>query len=171
MDLYECTLTSRYLEVAAKLQHTLDADFWNGRDAYYVSAKGETEASFSLNDEDSALPSASSVTLANLIRLSALVGGYDGKIHALVKSRSHQLLSAPQAVPLALSSFFMKLAGPVKIGSASVDESVRGVYAFPFKVLASSEQPTVCYHKGCVEIANLPELAAALAEMVSLCTK
>lgn len=160
-----------YLEVATKLQHTLDACFWNGKDAYHISVNGETESSFPLNDEDSALPSVSSVALANLIRLSALIGGYDDKIDALIESKNYQLLNAPQSIPLMLSSFFMKLTGPLKIGSPKVDESLRGVYVFPFKVMAFSEQPTVCYRKGCVEMANLSDFAAELAEIVSLCTK
>lgn len=75
LDLHQATLDPRWLRLAEKLQATLDAHFWDEAEGGYFSAPEGTELVLRLKDDyDGAEPTASSVALSNLVRLSVLAG-------------------------------------------------------------------------------------------------
>jgi hypothetical protein len=75
LDLHQATLDPQWLRFAEKLQATLDARFWDEAEGGYFSAPAGTELVLRLKDDyDGAEPTASSVALSNLVRLSVLAG-------------------------------------------------------------------------------------------------
>ncbi|RZF47334.1 hypothetical protein LSTR_LSTR014375 [Laodelphax striatellus] len=111
IDLYEASFEPTWLEWAYELQQTQDSLFWDAGSAGYYSAPStlHSQLLFRLkDDQDGAEPCGNSVSVDNLLRLSAILDLPDywrkaGQVLSLYRSR---LTTAPAALPhmcLALS--------------------------------------------------------------------
>jgi uncharacterized protein YyaL (SSP411 family) len=128
LDLHQSTLDSHWLHLAQKLQATLDVRFWDAAEGGYFSAPVDTELVLRLKDDyDGAEPTASSVALSNLVRLSILTGetdaavarpsvpAYRARAMHLAEAFRSQWSGAPHALPVMLCSIADLLAEPAQV--------------------------------------------------------
>ncbi|MCX6937688.1 MAG: hypothetical protein NTU80_07275 [Verrucomicrobia bacterium] len=127
LDVHQATLDSHWLALAQKLQATLDARFWDEAEGGYFSAPEGTELILRLKDDyDGAEPTASSVALGNLVRLSVLTGEpaaaassalapYRHRAERLAQGFRSQWSTAPHALPVMLCALADWLAEPAHV--------------------------------------------------------
>ena len=128
LDLHQATLDPHWLRLAGKLQTALDTYFWDEADGGYFSAPAGNELILRLKDDyDGAEPTASSVALSNLVRLSILHGepGALDAAPALAPHRARavrlaeafrsQWSGAPHALPVLLCGLADLLAEPAHV--------------------------------------------------------
>ncbi len=128
LDLHQATLDPHWLHFAEKLQAALDARFWDEAAGGYFSAAADTELVLRLKDDyDGAEPTASSVALSNLVRLSILLGepAANETSPALAPHRARavraaeafrsQWSGAPHALPVLLCGLADLLAEPAHV--------------------------------------------------------
>lgn len=129
LDLHQATLDPQWLRFAERLQATLDAHFWDDAEGGYFSAPAGTELVLRLKDDyDGAEPTASSVSLANLARLSVLAGEpasaepasaalapYRARAHRTAAGLRAQWSNAPHALPVLLCGLADLLAEPAHV--------------------------------------------------------
>ncbi len=128
LDLHQATLDPRWLRWAEKLQATLDADFWDEAGGGYFSARAGTELVLRLKDDyDGAEPAATSVALANLVRLSVLAGEpagagggaalapYRARAVRAAEGMRARWSAAPHALPVLLCGVADLLAEPAHV--------------------------------------------------------
>ena len=129
LDLHQATLDPQWLRFAEKLQATLDALFWDEAEGGYFAAPADTELVLRLKDDyDGAEPAASSVAVANLVRLSILAGEpsasavsdvaltpYRTRALRTVESLRAQWSGAPHALPVLLCGLADLLAEPAHV--------------------------------------------------------
>ncbi len=129
LDLHQATLDPRWLRFAEKLQATLDAFFWDEAEGGYFSAPADTELVLRLKDDyDGAEPTASSVAVANLVRLSVLAGEpsataapdaalapHRARAVRTVEGLRAQWSGAPHALPVMLCGLADLLAEPAHV--------------------------------------------------------
>jgi hypothetical protein len=129
LDLHQATLDPHWLRFAEKLQATLDARFWDEAEGGYFSAPAGTELVLRLKDDyDGAEPTASSVAVSNLVRLSVLNGEpsgtaapevalapYRARAVRTVEGLRAQWSGAPHALPVMLCGLADLLAEPAHV--------------------------------------------------------
>jgi uncharacterized protein YyaL (SSP411 family) len=88
LDLHQATLDPHWLRLAEQLQATMDRLFWDEAEGGYFSAPAGTELVLRLKDDyDGAEPTASSVAMINLVRLSVLAGESGADVSAVPEGR------------------------------------------------------------------------------------
>ena len=128
LDLHQATLDPHWLRFAEKLQASLDARFWDEAEGGYFSAPADTELVLRLKDDyDGAEPTASSVALSNLVRLSILHGEpaagptapalapHRARATRLAEAFRSQWSGAPHALPVLLCGLADLLAEPAHV--------------------------------------------------------
>jgi uncharacterized protein YyaL (SSP411 family) len=110
LDLYEASFDLRWLQWAERLQHTMDATFWDDANGgWFNSAANAPDIVLRLKEDyDGAEPAPSSVAVMNLLRLGAIFDGASGGTEASsYRTRARRGLLAfrtqwqnlPQAMP------------------------------------------------------------------------
>ncbi|KAI1896684.1 hypothetical protein AGOR_G00097300 [Albula goreensis] len=103
LDLYEATLSTSWLRWAEELQLQQDALFWDSQGSgYFCSDPTDPTLLLPLKqDQDGAEPSANSVSVLNLLRLSHYTGRQDWTQHCqqLLAAFSDRLVRVPIALP------------------------------------------------------------------------
>jgi uncharacterized protein len=122
LDLHQATLDAQWLRAAEQLQATQDELFWDaGAGGYFASAAGSELVLRLKDDYDGAEPTASSVSLSNLVRLSVLAGesGDDAPYRARARRTAEglraQWSAAPHALPVMLCGLADLLAEPAHV--------------------------------------------------------
>ncbi|XP_030630170.1 spermatogenesis-associated protein 20 [Chanos chanos] len=103
LDLYEATLSARWLSWAEELQHKQDQLFWDAQGSgYFCSDPSDPALLLTLKeDQDGAEPSGNSVSALNLLRLSHFTGKQDWleRSQQLLTAFSDRLIKVPIALP------------------------------------------------------------------------
>jgi len=103
LDLYEATFDTRWLAWAVQLQESQDRFFWDSAaGGYFANEGGDASVLLRLKDaNDGAEPSANSVSIRNLLRLSVLVrrGSWRERAAATLAAFGPDLDRAPTALP------------------------------------------------------------------------
>jgi len=111
LDLHQACLgragdpsSQHWLEAAIRLQQEMDAQLWDtARGGYFVSdAQSAAELLVREKDfQDSAMPSANGVAIANLVRLAALTGDLDylERAEQALKTFAHLMSTQPRVCP------------------------------------------------------------------------
>jgi uncharacterized protein YyaL (SSP411 family) len=119
LDLYEADFDIAHLQLAQKLQKTMDARFADAENGGYFSATGEDKTILlrMKEDYDGAEPSPNSVAALNLQRLSQITGDDKMREQALktIGAFADQLSRAPTALPQMLVALDAALAKPRQI--------------------------------------------------------
>lgn len=123
LDLHQATLDARWLRFAETLQATLDRLFWDADAGGYFAAPAGTELVLRLKDDyDGAEPTASSVSMSNLVRLSVLAGesvsrddGHRARARRLAEAFRSQWAGAPHALPVLLCGLADLLSEPAHV--------------------------------------------------------
>ncbi len=123
LDLHQATLDPHWLRLAEKLQTTLDRLFWDEAAGGYFAAPAGTELVLRLKDDyDGAEPTASSVAMSNLVRLSVLAGesvaladGHRARARRLAEAFRSQWAGAPHALPVLLCGLADLLSEPAHV--------------------------------------------------------
>jgi len=109
LELYAATFDPDFLEQAAILQKQMVDDFWDeSNGGFYFTAKGAEDLPVRPKElYDGALPSANSVSLFNLLRLSRLTGDpvWEKKGAELTRAFSGSVNRQPMAVTYFLTGF------------------------------------------------------------------
>jgi uncharacterized protein YyaL (SSP411 family) len=96
LDLHQATLEPRWLRLAETLQATMDRLFWDEAEGGYFATPAGSELVLRLKDDyDGAEPTASSVALSNLVRLSVLAGESAGSAGSAEPQLGHADASLP----------------------------------------------------------------------------
>jgi uncharacterized protein YyaL (SSP411 family) len=119
LDLYEATFDARWLRWAEKLQHTMDAKFWDeAGGGYFNSAADAADIVLRLKeDHDGAEPSPNSIAAANLLRLAAIFHDDTRRARALrtIEALRPRWSQAPHALPEMLCAIERALEPPRQI--------------------------------------------------------
>ena len=123
LDLHQTTLDASWLRLAEKLQATMDRVFWDDAEGGYFSAPADGGLVLRLKDDyDGAEPTASSVALSNLVRLSVLngeslfqSGGHRERARRLAEAFRSQWSGAPHAMPVLLCGLADYLSEPAHV--------------------------------------------------------
>jgi len=110
IDLYETDFDTRWLEWAAALQQKQDDLFWDeARGGYYATQEDAAHILLRMKDDyDGAEPSANSVALLNLLRLSHMLGvkDYQEKAETGLRSFSSSMNNQPSGMPQMLVALY-----------------------------------------------------------------
>jgi uncharacterized protein YyaL (SSP411 family) len=148
LDLYEASFDPRWLRLAARLQATQDAYFWDGTDGAYFSTREDAAHLLARmkEDYDGAEPAANSVSAMNLLRLWQLLekDEWRARADATFTALSGRLARSGAAVPQLVAALDFRESTPKQIviagapGAADTDALVRLVHDryIPNKVLA-----------------------------------
>ncbi|XP_025424770.1 spermatogenesis-associated protein 20 isoform X2 [Sipha flava] len=155
LDLYECTLQSKWLLWADKLQEQQDKLFWDTEKFGYYSSSDE-DPSIILrfkNDHDGAEPSGNSISALNLLRLSILTekSEYSSKIDSLFLIFAGRLSNNSSTLPTLVSALTLHC------------DSMISVY-----VTGESDDPEFKALLSVIRNRYRPDLVLALAETNSL---
>ena len=123
LDLHQATLETSWLRLAEKLQATMDRLFWDEAGGGYLAAPAAAGLILRLKDDyDGAEPTASSVALSNLVRLSVLHGesliqggAYRDRARRLAEAFRSQWSGAPHAMPVLLCGLADFLSEPAHV--------------------------------------------------------
>lgn len=135
LDLHQATLDPHWLRLAETLQATMDDRFWDSAEGGYFNSAAGTELVLRLKDDyDGAEPAATSVAVANLVRLSVLAGEeqladsgapasvagchpptHRARAHRAVAGLRAQWSGAPHALPVLLCGLADLLAEPAHV--------------------------------------------------------
>ncbi|KAI8979591.1 hypothetical protein BDF20DRAFT_870526 [Mycotypha africana] len=147
IDLYEATFEERWLEWASILQEKQDELFFDTEGGGYFNTSKDKAVLINMKEEqDGAEPSANSVSLRNLVRLSVLLNNrqYAKKAEATAKSFNHTLKKFPFTVPALVASFMLLskgvkeivLAGDIENHTLQLFRSTVFQYFLPNKLIA-----------------------------------
>ncbi|KAJ3036396.1 spermatogenesis-associated protein 20 [Rhizophlyctis rosea] len=140
LDLYEAGFDERWLQWAVELQETQDRLFWDANGGGYYSGSDEDKRILlrMKEDHDGAEPSASSVSLSNLLRLDALApptthepgtqSPYATKATQLVSAFAETIKRHPQSMASLVGNIPALLRGLKEVvihGNAEGDKSVK----------------------------------------------
>jgi uncharacterized protein YyaL (SSP411 family) len=152
IDLYECTLDVQWLKTALALQSKQDEQFWDKEAGGYFSTTGK-DASVILrmrDDSDGAEPSANSISLMNLLRLSQMTDdkALRERAEQTVKPFTTRLRQTPVALPHMLAAVDFMLDKPKQVviagnpGAADTKAMLREVHAryLPNKVILAADR-------------------------------
>ena len=118
IDLFDATQSPEWLRSAIALQDTANAQFGDPLGVYHLtSARHEKLLAMTVPFEDRDLPSASSVTAHNLLRLWAITDNvaYQDKALRLLRALANRIARSPRDAPLLLSALDHALAAPPRI--------------------------------------------------------
>jgi uncharacterized protein YyaL (SSP411 family) len=130
LEMYESTFETNYLRLAIEYNDAMIGFFWDETGGGFFSTAADSEEILVREKEayDGALPSANSVALLNLVRISKLTADpdLDGKMSALIDRFSEQVYTSPMS-----HTFFMTamdfINGPshevVVIGSPGAEDT------------------------------------------------
>jgi uncharacterized protein YyaL (SSP411 family) len=169
LDLYETVFDVRWLDWAARLQEKQIGLFWDAADGgFFESEDGDPSVLLRMKEEDDgAEPSANSVSVRNLVRLSQLLGREDWRTLArrTALAFGRQLERAPTALPQMLVSLGWIDGSPRQIiiagepDSADARAMVAAVWGqfLPRRVLARIDRASRGYFASKVPfVAGLP---------------
>lgn len=110
LELYETTFTTLYLRAAIDLQDYFIDNFWeSGKGGFLTAPAGQEDLIVrQVDTTDLALPSANSVSIRNLIRLSRMTGNstYEDYSETLIRVIGAQAEKGPAAYSFYLSALF-----------------------------------------------------------------
>ncbi|MCW5549696.1 MAG: thioredoxin domain-containing protein [Opitutaceae bacterium] len=118
LDLYEASFDIRWLQWAARLQATMDREFWDeAGGGYFNSRAGDPALILRLKEDyDGAEPAPSSLAALNLLRLEAMLGGdeagYRDRALRTIEAFRPQWARMPQALPQMLCAIELALEPP-----------------------------------------------------------
>lgn len=119
IDLYEATGAIGYLETAQALQETQDRLFYDTKNGgYYSTERDAPNLILRVKDDyDGAEPSANSVSILNLLRLSELLQHESYRLQAnkSLTAFTTQLARIPNAIPQMLVALDLALAKPAQV--------------------------------------------------------
>ncbi|MBS3165058.1 thioredoxin domain-containing protein [Candidatus Woesearchaeota archaeon] len=138
LELYEATFEEGYLEKAMELNREFIARFWDADGGFFLTASDGEQLPVRQKDaHDGAIPSANSMAMLNLLRLSRMTGDVGLEEKAAALSRAFPARQHPAAycmllcaVDFALGSMEVVISG----GRGALLDAVRRTYA-PSKVL------------------------------------
>ncbi len=108
IELYEATFNSDYLESALSLNNKMIENCWDSECGGFFQTKDTTDQPLGLQKHiyDGAIPSANSVGMLNLLRLSKLTGitDFEQKADSIGKFFSSELIRAGSSITLGLSA-------------------------------------------------------------------
>ncbi|XP_042214315.1 spermatogenesis-associated protein 20-like isoform X1 [Homarus americanus] len=159
INLYEATLDTDWLELAEALQDKQNELFWDPQgNGYYMTQAGDESILLRIKeDQDGAEPSANSVSLGNLIRLSTILDHpeYRTKAEAIFCLFSDRLNKIPIALPEMTTALLLYQQSPVQIilagknGSNSLKEMMHVIHTEPIPdrvfMLADDNQESFMY--------------------------
>ncbi len=103
LDLYESSLEERWLLLAMDLTETQNRLFWDADNGGFYATSGEDPSILvrMKNDYDGAEPSANSVAVFNLLRLSQMSGSQEwaGIAEGTLKAFQSRLMASPPSMP------------------------------------------------------------------------
>lgn len=119
LDLYQATFEARWLRVAIRLAEAQIERFFDQKAGVFYSTAADDNSGplRMIEDNDSAEPSANSVSALNYLRLAAITGRDEFRTVALrtIRRFSHTLDANPSALPLLLVARQIATAPPVQI--------------------------------------------------------
>ncbi|XP_042889335.1 spermatogenesis-associated protein 20-like isoform X3 [Penaeus japonicus] len=119
LNLYEATLDTLWLELAEELQDKENELFWDTQEAgYFMTKEGDSSILLRIKeDQDGAEPSANSVSVGNLLRLSPLLdrADYKEKAEAIFRLFAERLNKIPIALPEMTTALLIHNKPPVQI--------------------------------------------------------
>ncbi|XP_047490222.1 spermatogenesis-associated protein 20-like isoform X2 [Penaeus chinensis] len=119
LNLYEATLDTSWLELAEELQDKENELFWDTQEAgYFMTKAGDSSILLRIKeDQDGAEPSANSVSVGNLLRLSPLLdrADYREKAEAIFQLFAERLNKIPIALPEMTTALLIHKKHPVQI--------------------------------------------------------
>ncbi|XP_071525770.1 spermatogenesis-associated protein 20 isoform X2 [Panulirus ornatus] len=119
LNLYEATLDTNWLELAEELQDKQNELFWDSDGTgYFMTQSGDESILLRIKeDQDGAEPSANSVSVGNLVRLSPLLDrpDYRAKAEAIFCLFSDRLKKIPIALPEMTTSLLLHQKPPEQI--------------------------------------------------------
>ncbi|XP_037802977.1 spermatogenesis-associated protein 20-like [Penaeus monodon] len=119
LNLYEATLDTSWLELAEELQDKENELFWDSQEAgYFMTKAGDSSILLRIKeDQDGAEPSANSVSVGNLLRLSPLLdrADYREKAEAIFQLFAERLNKIPIALPEMTTALLIHKKHPVQI--------------------------------------------------------
>jgi len=119
LDLYEATFDVRWLDWAAKLQEKQDELFWDpAAGGYFANAAGDASVLLRLKDDsDGVEPSANSVSLRNLARLSELLNRAEWRERAVRTARAFgpDVDRSPLGLPLLMAAAGWLVGSPKEV--------------------------------------------------------
>ena len=108
IELYEATFNSDYLESALSFNKAMIEKCWDSKLGGFFQTKDSTDQPLGLQKHiyDGAIPSANSVGMLNLLRLSKLTGitDFEQKADAIGKFFSSELIRAGSSITLGISA-------------------------------------------------------------------
>jgi len=109
IDLYGATFLPDYLEAAVTLQNSFQKQFWDGTNGgYFLTQEGSTELPVRPKSfYDGAIPSANSIAMGNLLRLSRLTG--DVAFHRAAAELAEVFTAVARVHPQAFTRFLTEL--------------------------------------------------------------
>jgi uncharacterized protein YyaL (SSP411 family) len=163
LDLYSASFEAEWLRTAIRLAETqIERFFDEEAGVFYSTAADDTSVPLRMiEDNDSAEPSANSVSAINYLRLAAITGRDEWRTVAqrTIRHFSHALDANPSALPLLLAARQIASAPPAQIIFASKrgDPALAKLVATAFR--HNRQELTVIYaDETCEEL--LPEAAA-----------
>ena len=159
LALYGADFDPAHIEAARALAERMMADFWDpDAGGFYLTASGTGELPVRPKElYDGAIPSANTVMLVNLIRLSRLTGeaAWEARADDLIRAFSGSVKSHPSAYPELLRGVDLSLtpSREVVIAGDPADEAVQAM----IEVAVAAPDTTV--------MLRTPENAAALARI------
>jgi len=119
LDLYEASFDPRWLRLAARLQTTQDALFWDVKDGAYFSTREDAAHLLARmkEDYDGAEPAANSVSAMNLLRLWQLLenDAWREKADATFRALSGRVARSGAAVPQLVAALDFRESTPKQI--------------------------------------------------------
>jgi uncharacterized protein YyaL (SSP411 family) len=119
LDLYEASFDASRIDLALKLQQQQDDLFRDTKDGGYFSTSGKDEDVLLRMKEadDTAEPSANSITALNLLRIGYLLDENEARQHAekLFKAFAKQIKAAPSSMPQMLVALSWSRSKPKQI--------------------------------------------------------
>jgi uncharacterized protein len=149
---FRVSTSSRYLEAAISLQEEFDKYLWSAELGGYFNAASDSSQELIVrerNYQDSAIPSANGVAIANLVRLALLTDNlhYLDSAEKALKAFRGIMSSAPQACPSLFSALdWYRNSTLIRTTVEHIDK------------LSSQHLPTVVFS----EIPNLPDQSVGL---------
>ena len=151
LELFQADPAPDWLEWAIALQDRQDELFWDAEDGGWFSTTGRDETVLvrMKEDYDGAEPTASSVSVLNLLTLSHLAedhaAGWSEKIEKTLRLFAQRLEQAGRGVPMMAAAFSAYAAGPqqiVVVGESAAGALTRAIaqHYLPFATTLSVEE-------------------------------
>lgn len=135
LRLYRATLDSRYLDRAKQLCHTVEADFGDGRDGFYLTGSKSEELILRPKETyDGAVPSGNSLMAYNLVQLALLTSddAYRRQAEQQLDFISGEASSYPTNHAMFLTALLAYNDPPIKVTVVSCDNTDISTLPFAF---------------------------------------